>query len=126
VLSAATGATGYVGEADLSEVDAPQRLTPLNDGDEVFGMRIVATPGHTAGHVVVFDPDTGVLVAGDALGNRGGLTGANPQFTEDEATAAESVRKLAALAPTTILFGHGDPVVDGAATALEELVRSLG
>jgi glyoxylase-like metal-dependent hydrolase (beta-lactamase superfamily II) len=125
VLAATPKATGYVGTADLSEVDATQRLTPLDDGDEVFGLQLVGTPGHTAGHLAVFDPDTGVLVAGDALTNMGQLAGSNPQFTEDELAAAESVRKLAQLAPRTILVGHGEPVVDGASAALEELARSL-
>jgi hypothetical protein len=35
------------------------------------------------------------------------------------------VRRLAQLAPSTILVGHGDPVVDGAAAALEQLASSL-
>ena len=125
VLGEASGATGYVGAADLSEVDTPERLTTLGDGDEVFGLQIVATPGHTAGHVAVFDADTGVLVAGDALTNMGELAGSSPEFTEDEAAAAASVRKLARLAPKTILVGHGEPVVDGASAALEELAQSL-
>lgn len=124
VLAEATSATGYIGQADLSEVDA--QLSVLGDGDEVFGLQILATPGHTAGHVSVFDEDTGVLVAGDSLTNDGGLAGSSPDFTEDEAAAVASVRKMAGLAPATILVGHGDPVVDGAAAALEELASSLG
>lgn len=126
VLTEAGGATGYVGAADLPEVDAPRTLTTVGDGDEVFGLQIVATPGHTAGHVAVFDPDTRVLVAGDALNNTDGLAGSNPQFTEDEAAAAASVRRLADLEPRTILVGHGDPVVDGAAAALQQLAGGLG
>ena len=125
VLTEATRATGYVGADDLAEVDAPRRLESLGDGDEVFGLRVVATPGHTAGHVAVFDADTGVLVAGDALTNTDGLSGSNPEFTEDEAAAAASVRKLAELAPKTILVGHGDPVVDRASAALSQLASSL-
>jgi glyoxylase-like metal-dependent hydrolase (beta-lactamase superfamily II) len=126
VLDAATRAKGYVGAADLPEVDAPRRLQPLRDGDDVFGLQILATPGHTAGHVAVFDADTGVLVAGDALTNTDGLAGSNPEFTEDEAAAAASVTKLARLEPRTILVGHGDPVVDDATAALQKLASSLG
>ena len=124
VLDEATGATGYVGQADMSEVDADLRA--LSDGDEVFGLQIVGTPGHTVGHISIFDQDTGVLVAGDSLTNEGQLAGSNPQFTEDEAAAAASVRKMAGLAPATILVGHGDPVTDGAADALQQLASSLG
>ncbi|MGA8993403.1 MAG: MBL fold metallo-hydrolase [Nocardioidaceae bacterium] len=125
VLGTATGATGYVGAADLSAVDAPRPLTALADGDDVFGLQVVATPGHTAGHLAVFDPGTGVLVAGDALGNSDGLTGSNPQFTEDATAADASVRALARLQPRTILVGHGAPVVEGAAAALDRLAASL-
>jgi glyoxylase-like metal-dependent hydrolase (beta-lactamase superfamily II) len=124
VLARSSGATGYVGEADLDEVAADD-LRALADGDEVFGLQVVATPGHTPGHVAVFDPDTKLLVAGDALTNQGQLTGANPSFSEDMDAAAESVRKLVPLAPDTILVGHGPPVTDGAATALRELADSL-
>ena len=123
VLAEATSAKGYIGQADLSEVDA--QLSVLGDGDDVFGLQIIGTPGHTAGHISVFDEDTGVLVAGDALTNEGQLAGSNPDFTEDEAAAVASVVKMAGLAPRTILVGHGDPVTDGAAGALQQLAASL-
>lgn len=125
VLTQAPDAAGYVGEADLAAVDSSAALSPLVDGDDVFGLQIVGTPGHTAGHLSVFDEDTGVLVAGDALGNDAALTGSNPEYTDDEAAAAESVRKLAALRPRTILVGHGPPLVNGATAALDELAATL-
>lgn len=114
VLREATNATGYVGEADLAALPAT-KLSALRDGDEVFGLQIVGTPGHTAGHMAVWEPESRVLVAGDALNNDGALSGANPQYSEDMNTAAESVRKLATLAPATILVGHGSPLEDAAA-----------
>jgi glyoxylase-like metal-dependent hydrolase (beta-lactamase superfamily II) len=125
VLTQAATATAYVGAGDLPDVEAPRRLTALGDGEEVFGLQVVATPGHTVGHLAVFDPDTKVLVAGDALTNMGRLAGSNPQFTEDKAAAVASVRKLAQLAPRTILVGHGPPVLDGATAALSQLASSL-
>lgn len=121
VLDRATGATGHVGAADLGEVSASRPLRPLADGDEVFGLRMVATPGHTAGHMSVFDPGSGLLVAGDALNNTAGLTGPNPQFSEDMTAGAASVRVLAALPVKTVLFGHGGPLESGAAAALTSL-----
>ncbi len=123
VLDEATSATGYIGQADLPEVDA--QLSVLADGDEVFGLQIVGTPGHTPGHLSIFDEDTGVLVAGDSLTNDGELAGPSPEFTEDAAAAAASVRKMAGLAPRTILVGHGEPVTAGAADALQQLASSL-
>lgn len=126
VADRATGATLYAGEPDLGEIDAPRRLRAVADGDEVFGLQVVGSPGHTAGHIAVFDHDAAVLVAGDALTNTDGLAGSNPQFTEDDAAAADSVRKLAGLEPRVILVGHGPPVDRGAAAELQRLARSLG
>jgi glyoxylase-like metal-dependent hydrolase (beta-lactamase superfamily II) len=125
VMDAAAGARGYAGAADIPSIDAPRELVAVEDGEEVFGLRIVTTPGHTAGHIAVFDPDTGLLVAGDALGNTDGLAGSNPQFTADPAAAEASVQKLADLDVERILFGHGEPIERDAASALRDLAASL-
>ncbi|MDY7104165.1 MAG: MBL fold metallo-hydrolase [Actinomycetota bacterium] len=128
VLDAAPDAVGYAGEADLSGIDSPRALEALVDGDAVAGLQIIHTPGHTPGHVSVFDPDVGVLVAGDALtGGDDGETvsGPNPEFTPDMATANTSAASLAGLDVGTILFGHGEPVVGGADALLDQLAPSL-
>ncbi|WP_250008695.1 MBL fold metallo-hydrolase [Actinoplanes sp. M2I2] len=118
----AANAKFYTGEADVSSVQSAQPLTPLKDGDEVFGLQVIGTPGHTAGHIAIYDPVTRTLVAGDALGTGpGGLVGPNPQYSEDMTTAAASLKKLAALDVRTILPGHGDPLTSGAADALRKL-----
>ena len=122
----AADAIFYAGEADLGAIEATRRLRPVADGDEVFGLQMVASPGHTAGHFAVFDADSAVLVAGDALNNSDGLSGSDPEFTEDETAAADSVRKLARLEPRVILVGHGPPVQRGAAAQLQSLAQSLG
>jgi len=119
------GGVFYAGEADVAGITSAKPLRPVKDGDEVFGLQIVGTPGHTAGHICVFDPATGVLVAGDALRNAGGLAGPDPQYTADTAQAAASVRRLATLPVRTILPGHGDPLTEGAAEALTGLAATL-
>ena len=68
---------------------------------------------------------TGTLVAGDALRTTDGLAGPDPQYTEDAAQGAASVRKLAGLTVKTILPGHGAPLTEGAAEALSKLAASL-
>lgn len=115
----------YAGQADIEGIAAEKPLTAVADGDEVFGLQIVGTPGHTLGHVSIFEPSTGVLVAGDALRNQNGLEGAAPEYTADQAQAAASVKKLAALDVRAILPGHGDPLTSGAADALKKLAASL-
>src|SRR5690348_3538645 len=45
----------YAGEGDLPSIISPKPLKPLKDGDEVFGVRVVSTPGHTLGHISLFE-----------------------------------------------------------------------
>lgn len=126
VLEAASGATGYAGEGDLESINAPRQLTPLVDGENVFGLDVVGTPGHTAGHICLLDPVAGVLVAGDALvGAEGGVAPPDPQFSSDHDEALRSVEKLAGLAYEQILFGHGDPVSAGGSALVVELAAGL-
>jgi glyoxylase-like metal-dependent hydrolase (beta-lactamase superfamily II) len=122
----APGATLYAGTLDAPHITSARSLRTVADGDEVFGLRMVATPGHTAGHVAVFDADSALLVAGDALTNPiHGLAGPWPTYTEDAAEARNSVRKLADLEPRTSLFGHGPPVERDAAAQLRRLANTL-
>lgn len=77
------------------------------------GLRVVATPGHTPGHISLFAPSVGVLFSGDSVISRNGTLypsrGAN---TWDEAQALESMRVQAALGARIVCPGHG-PVVKG-------------
>lgn len=126
VLNLASDAAGYAGAADIPGIASPRELKSVGDGDTVFGLEIINTPGHTPGHICVLDPGGRLLVAGDALnGSNGGVVGANQQFSSDMVSADESVRKLAALAIDTIVFGHGEPIETGAGDLLAALAASL-
>src|SRR5215475_6549538 len=45
----------------------------LNDGESYGSLQVIATPGHTPGHIAFFDPRSGTIIAGDALVTVGGL-----------------------------------------------------
>ena len=125
VMAMADGATAWAGEADLGSISFDP-ISAAVDGAEVFGLEVVATPGHTAGHISVYDRDAGLLVAGDAINTiDGGVQGPNPQFTDDLDVANDSARRLAELSFNTLLAGHGDPVEDMADTAVQAMAASL-
>jgi glyoxylase-like metal-dependent hydrolase (beta-lactamase superfamily II) len=122
VLQRAPDAAGYAGAEDIPAISVPRALTAVADGDEVFGLRIVTTPGHTAGSISVLDTAGGLVVVGDALRTDAGkpsLPGA--QFTEDMEVAKQSIVKLGGLTFETLLVGHGEPLVGGASAAVAEL-----
>ena len=84
------------------------------------GIKAIATPGHTVGHLVLLWPgDGGVLFVGDAANNVGRLK-PSPIY-EDFAQGMESLRALGELDFEVACFAHGAPIVGGAA---REFVRS--
>lgn len=126
VLGAATKATAYAGAADIQQIKSPRPLKAVGDNDEVFGLRVIATPGHTPGHVCVFDPAGSLLILGDAMNNiANSLSGPNPQYTADMAQAHQSVKKLAKLKFQRAVFGHGEPIDSGASQAIAKLAGML-
>lgn len=125
VLTRAVNATAYAGEADLDDIAGD--ISPLVGGEDIFGFEIVATPGHTAGHMAVIDHGAGILVAGDAMITEAGMVAEPPaEFTEDGEQARESIRALAQLTFNTLLVGHGDPLESEADAAVGALVESFG
>lgn len=133
VLTAAASATGYAGEGDIPSIDSVRPLTAVGDGDEVFGLNILETPGHTPGHISVYDgAGEGMLFAGDALnggdavgGDAGTVAGPNPEFTPDLATADLSVQKIAVLPFERLYFGHGEPIEALASDQVRQFAASI-
>jgi glyoxylase-like metal-dependent hydrolase (beta-lactamase superfamily II) len=90
----------------------------LHEGDEIAGFAVLDVPGHSAGHVAFWREADGVLVLGDVLSNMDqvlllpGLREPKPYLTPDPVENRRSAKKLAALEPRLVLFGHGAPVRD--------------
>ena len=90
----------------------------LREGDEVGGFTVLDAPGHTIGHLAYWRESDRALILGDVLFGMHPLTGLRQLreppgfFTEDPAQNRESARKLAALEPALVCFGHGPPERD--------------
>lgn len=102
----------------------------LNDGDVLpvlGGLTVVSTPGHAPDHVSFWSPQHKLVITGDVvfhLFNR--LTLPFAFFTVDMALNKQSLCKLIALNPEIACFGHGDPIMRGAAAALTKLADRVG
>jgi glyoxylase-like metal-dependent hydrolase (beta-lactamase superfamily II) len=76
--------------------------------------------------VCVFDPAGSLLILGDAMTNIGNkLGGPSPQYTADMAQGHQSVKKLAQLKFQRAVFGHGEPIDNGASQAIAKLAGTL-
>jgi len=90
----------------------PARIdATLSEGqsfDVLGGLQVLATPGHTPGHISLFSPSTGVLFAGDSIQVIDGTpqpSGAGNTWNAQK--AQESFERQMALKPVMILAGHG-------------------
>jgi glyoxylase-like metal-dependent hydrolase (beta-lactamase superfamily II) len=99
-------------------------------GERIGSLQVVASPGHTPGHVSFFDTRDGTLYSGDAFSTLGGVaTTAKiyPRFplpglaTWHGPTALESARALRALDPARLAPGHGK-VVESPAAAMDAAI----
>lgn len=92
----------------------------LAEGDEVAGFTVLDVPGHSPGHVAYWREPDRVLVCGDVMwgqnpfllkpGIREPYVWASPDPERNRASA----RRLAALEPALVCFGHGPLVRDTA------------
>lgn len=101
----------------------------LKEGDDLIdGFVVIDTPGHTAGHISFWREADRVLIVGDIFTNvsplthRVGLRHPSRLFTPDVEENRRSQRKLAALEPDVVAFGHG-PVLRNAAPVLDAWVK---
>jgi glyoxylase-like metal-dependent hydrolase (beta-lactamase superfamily II) len=101
----------------------------LKEGDEVAGFSVLEVPGHSRGHVAYWREADRVLILGDVLNgmnlitSKRGLQEPPAIFTPDPARNRQSARRLAALEPELVCFGHGPPLRDP--RSLAEFISSM-
>jgi len=88
------------------------KVVRVLQGGEVLpfhgGVEVIATPGHTPGHVSYFVKSLGLLVSGDALRVESGeLAGPSPVATPDMPAAIASLKSLLPYPIRAVLCYHG-------------------
>jgi glyoxylase-like metal-dependent hydrolase (beta-lactamase superfamily II) len=85
-------------------------------GERIGSLEVIASPGHTPGHIALLDTRDRTLICGDAFSTLGGVeTSAHVNWrfplptlaTWDRPTELASARALRALEPTRLFAGHG-------------------
>lgn len=103
-------AFGYAFCELLRKVEPVNIDVLLHHNDELLesGYHVIATPGHTPGHISLYSRDSSTIIAGDAIALENGYPViANPQFTLDIERASESMNQLLRLGANTIICYHG-------------------
>jgi glyoxylase-like metal-dependent hydrolase (beta-lactamase superfamily II) len=100
----------------------------LKENDNIGNFDVIETPGHSSGHISFFRAIDGVLILGDVATNMNlvstipGLKLPPSIFTTDLTENIKSLKKLAALNPKIICFGHG-PVLKNNNRQFENFVN---
>lgn len=103
----------------------------LQPGDRVGSLEVIASPGHTPGHVAFLDTRDRSLIAGDAFQTRAGIAVSGvirPLFpfvamgTWLKPKALASARALRALEPRLLAVGHG-VMLDEPAAAMDRAIE---
>jgi glyoxylase-like metal-dependent hydrolase (beta-lactamase superfamily II) len=114
----------------------PTRL--LKAGDSVGSLKVIASAGHTPGHIAFYDERDGALLAGDSFTTQAGISTAGTfrLFFPFPAMAAwhrltmlESAQTLIGLNPTALATGHGKVImspIEAMRGAIDEAKRKMG
>ncbi len=105
------------------------KVTHVLQGGETLpfhgGISVIATPGHTPGHVCYYVQAPKLLVAGDALRVEGDdLAGPSPMATPDMPQAIASLSNLLAFPIEAVLCYHGGLFNRDAVARLRELAAT--
>ncbi|HWQ11607.1 MAG TPA: MBL fold metallo-hydrolase [Roseiflexaceae bacterium] len=102
------------------------------EGERIGSLRVVASPGHTPGHIALLDERDGTLIAGDAFQTRAGVAVSGtvrwgfpfPALaTWHRPTALVSARRLRALSPSRLAVGHGE-VLERPLAAMDQAIAA--
>ncbi|MFE7112855.1 MBL fold metallo-hydrolase [Streptomyces sp. NPDC057575] len=114
----------------LDQPVAPYTVdVPLDDGQLLrlgdTDWEVVRTPGHTPGHVALWQPEERLLVVGDALSDYDvGWVNLALDGPDAATTALASLKRMADLGPRLILPSHGPIPTDPAAAFAAALRRA--
>jgi len=105
----------------------------LRAGDRVGSLEVIATPGHSPGHVAFRDTRDNSVIAGDTYTTYGKAAVSNHFYwrfplaamaTWDKAKDLESARTLRGLEPSLLAVGHGRAIRQPAAAMDAAIARA--
>ena len=103
----------------------------LVEGEAVAGFEVVGFPGHTPGQIGLWRESDRTVICADTMRSMNLYTGL-PQlgempeiFTSDTSESRRSIRKLAALEPRVVCFGHGRPLTKDTAAKIQAFAADL-
>lgn len=92
----------------IFRVKKPENIIPYNKDIKIKDIKVIATPGHTPGHVCVLYKD--VLFVGDLVKVKDEKIGPYPNMNWDEIKLMESIKNIADVPFKWVCPAHGKPI----------------
>lgn len=109
-----------------SEIEPVDVEIKLNDGDEVHGLKVIHSPGHTPGSICLLDLKTKALFVGDLVMEENGKLEEIPHhYSLDPMKNREAIRRLLDIDFVHLLPSHGKPILNEGKEKVRELVERL-
>jgi glyoxylase-like metal-dependent hydrolase (beta-lactamase superfamily II) len=97
----------------------------IEDGSRVGPLEVIHAPGHSPGHLAFWWPERRALFAGDAIATWPELAAGWPAFNLNERQHRATIGRLAELDAEIVAVGHGEPIREDAARAVQHLATSM-
>jgi len=95
----------------------------INEGDVIENLKVIHTPGHTGGHICLYNPREKILFSADMFKvEKGKIVPISKSFVEDEDELKKSLHKISKLNFNIICPGHGEVVKSGGKMLLEDFL----
>ncbi len=99
----------------------------LDDGDEVYGLRVIHTPGHTPGSICLLNTSQRSIFVGDLVyEEQGRLREMHHHYSKDPHMNRASIAKLVNYDFDHVMPSHGNPIIGRGREALRQLISELG
>jgi len=99
----------------------------VNDGDLIYGLQVIHTPGHTPGSICLYYPAEKALFIGDLIVNENNiLTEIPTQYSLDPEKNREAIKHVYEVVDFELLLpSHGEPILKNGKEKLLTLIKSF-
>ena len=113
-----TGKKSFRWSSPPVEVDIP-----LEDGDKIAGLKVIHSPGHTPGSIVLYSEELGAIFPGDLVHEENGKLREIPhEYSMNPKMNREAIRNISKLNFKHVLPSHGNPILNEGKLRWNELI----
>ncbi len=109
-------------DSKFPPITVGERIMPDTVLDIAGGLRVIATPGHSPGHVSLLHEPSRVLITGDAIVNWRGVRMPPPSLCTDFRLTKETAHVLGELDYRVAAFTHGREITENARERVREFL----